>query len=161
MIKYGIYSIFAIGMFSLAGCLGSKENKPVFRLVDVNEPIYYQDAHIAGAINVPYDKLEAESKNWNKDDTIVMYCTDYLCSESTRLAKKLLADNFKNVSVYKGGIHEWYQLSLKDPKKYGIIGEATKKYLQRPIEKMAQENNGLAVLSADELSQLIVTQDKK
>lgn len=144
-----------VGLTALTGCLGVKPSELVFRLVDVNEPEYYNDAHIKEAINAPAQKLESESKSWDKNDNIVIYCTDYLCSESTRLAKKLIASGFNNISVYKGGTHEWYQLSLKEPDKYIIEGEALKKYLQRPVEKITPENISIKVISAEDLSKIL------
>ena len=50
-----------------------------FFLVNVLDPLYYEDCHIRGSINVPLDEIEKWAKNIDKDSHIVVYCASYVC----------------------------------------------------------------------------------
>ncbi|HEY3078907.1 MAG TPA: rhodanese-like domain-containing protein [Chloroflexota bacterium] len=48
------------------------------QLVDVLPPEEYQEAHIAGAVNVPLRQLGAEaSTRLERDRPVITYCHDY------------------------------------------------------------------------------------
>ncbi len=126
-----------------------------FYLIDVNDKELYDNARIAGSINVQYDDLEEISKKLDKSYDIVFYCTDYACTESDRAARLMRSLGFEKVLVYSGGIHEWYLLSLKDCKDYPIEGPATEKFLSKPIVKFEREE--INVISSGELSKLLMS----
>jgi rhodanese-related sulfurtransferase len=77
-------------------------------LVEVLDKESYEKSHIKGAINIPLKEIGAEAKErFNKDDEIVVYCSDNQCTASPSAAKKLDNLGFKNVYHYKGGKKEW------------------------------------------------------
>lgn len=97
----------------LAGCDWFKsEEKKAQKLVviDANPADIFEKAHIKGAINASLENIEALAKDWNKEDKYAVYCGNALCGTSDEVAKKLSALEFKNVTVYKGGIAEWLKL---------------------------------------------------
>jgi rhodanese-related sulfurtransferase len=97
----------------LAGCDWFKsEEKKAQKLVviDANPADIFEKAHIKGAINASLENVEALAKDWNKEDKYAVYCGNALCGTSEEVAKKLGALEFKNVTVYKGGIAEWLKL---------------------------------------------------
>lgn len=126
-------------------------------LINVNDQNLFNDARIKGSINLAFNEIENKVKNLNKDFKTIVYCTDYACTESDRVAKVLKNLGFKNILIYRGGIQEWYQLSLKDPKDYPFEGPATTKFLKRPIEKMDSDlnSNEIQIINAQDLSKLL------
>ncbi|MFO7852139.1 MAG: rhodanese-like domain-containing protein [Bacteroidota bacterium] len=77
-------------------------------LIDVLSEEEYKDSHIKGAVNIPLKMIgtKAEEK-YDKDDEIVVYCSDADCNASPTAAKKLEDLGFKNVYDFEGGKKEW------------------------------------------------------
>jgi hypothetical protein len=44
-------------------------------VVDVRDKVYYDDAHIAGAVSVPLGEFESRLGELNQNDWIILYCT--------------------------------------------------------------------------------------
>lgn len=153
--------LLLVNLFLLSGCMSQKTTDNGLKILDVNEQLYYNDAHIAGAINASYKNLDAESKDWNKDAPIVVYCSNYQCTESTRVAEKLQKLGFANVSVYKGGTQEWYQLNKQNPEAYPIVGPGDQRFLKNSIEKVSESEYTLPIVNAQELSKLIQAKNLK
>jgi rhodanese-related sulfurtransferase len=83
------------------------DNKEVI-LIEVLNREKYEKSHIKGAINIPLEEIGAESKErFNKNDQIVVYCSDHECTASPKAAKKLEDLGFENVYHYKGGKKDW------------------------------------------------------
>ena len=78
-----------------------------FKLVDVRTLEEFQSGHISTAINIDFFSTNFinEIKEFESSSNLILYCrTDNRSSKSA----KILADNdFKNVYVIKGGIEEW------------------------------------------------------
>jgi len=127
-------------------------------LIDVNEKMLYENARIAGSLNVQYDDLDELPKKLDKSFDIVFYCTNYACTESDRAARLMRSMGFEKVFVYPGGIQEWYGLSKKDKNGYPIEGPANLKFLSKPIEKFEREETG--TISAEELRDLLISRKK-
>lgn len=133
-------------------------------LLNVNDKDSFDDARIKGSIHATYDTLEKQAQGWDKKSAIVTYCTDYACTESHRVAKKLMGLGFENVAVYSGGIREWYQQS--DKSKYSIEGkhatptQDTPRYLTRPVEKFETADDGIKTITVHELSELVAREGK-
>jgi rhodanese-related sulfurtransferase len=84
-----------------------------FHLVEVLDSVAYNKEHIKGAKNIPLEKIGSEATElFDKDDQIVVYCSDYDCTASPTEAKKLDALGFKNVYDYEGGKKEWKEAGL-------------------------------------------------
>lgn len=54
--------------------LDRNKNHADWIIVDVREPQEYQDAHIKGAINIPYTKLATSMKNIPAGKSVAVYC---------------------------------------------------------------------------------------
>jgi rhodanese-related sulfurtransferase len=80
------------------------ENTAIF--LDAREPEEYQVSKIKNAIPVGYDKFDISSvKEIPKDSEIIIYCSVGYRSE--KIAEKLIANGYTNVSNLYGGIFEW------------------------------------------------------
>lgn len=83
------------------------------KLIEVLDENDYKAEHIKGAINIPLERIGTEAKDrFDKDDKIVVYCSDYSCSSSPTAAKKLDNLGFKNVYDFEGGKKEWKDAGL-------------------------------------------------
>lgn len=82
--------------------LDQHENmKLVFTLGDW----HYHAKHIPGSIQV--DNPEKAKELLDKDDEIVVYCTNVTCAASIMAYHLLEANGFKNMRRYAGGIEDW------------------------------------------------------
>lgn len=78
-----------------------------FIVVDVRSPEAYREAHVPGAINFPYRRMNAASvSELPKDKLMVTYCTSHSCNASTKGALKLAELGF-NVKEMIGGLEAW------------------------------------------------------
>lgn len=127
------YSFLFISIFFLPSCKDQKKDLYVVNVLDKEE---YDDCHIKGSINVPFDMLEQNVKKFDKDSTIVLYCSNYRCTASKEGVKMLRDMGFKNVYAYEAGMADWYQKGLP------VEGPCGASYLK-------QEN--LEFVSGDEL----------
>jgi rhodanese-related sulfurtransferase len=84
-----------------------------FHLVDVLEPEDYEQHHIKGAINIPYQRIGyvAEDK-FDKGEEIIVYCSDYDCTSSLIAARKLQQLGYHNIYRYAGGKKEWMESNM-------------------------------------------------
>ena len=78
-----------------------------FELLDVRTLEEFESGHISSAINIDFFSADFidKIKEFDTSLNLILYCrTDNRSSKSA----KILADNdFKNVYVIKGGIEEW------------------------------------------------------
>ena len=150
----------------LSGCDwfgSSKKEEPKLRIVSLLEKKYFDDAHVKGGagveiINIDGEDVEKVAKNWDLKVPVVTYCSNYYCRASHGTAKKLKELGFLNVSVYSGGIADWYQLSQKDAA-YALEGPANgpakKEFLDIVIPKPDTEAGELKIVDAQELQKAI------
>lgn len=76
-----------------------------FVLVDVRNENAFRKGHIAGAINIPDEKVISWASKLNKDFIIYLYSDDG--KKSDILAKKLREKGFTEALSIIGGINEW------------------------------------------------------
>ncbi len=77
-------------------------------LVEVLKPEKYKEEHIKGAVNIPTKEIVTEAKQkFDKDDMIVVYCSDFECTASPTAARKLTDAGFTNIYDFEGGKKEW------------------------------------------------------
>lgn len=63
---------------TLEKLLEMRVNNKEFKLVEVLSEDSYNEGHIPGAINIPYNKIESMKDEYlKKTDTIVVYCANY------------------------------------------------------------------------------------
>ena len=69
------YSLTVLFVVFFAGCWKSSENQqgPALKVINVLDKSYFDDCHIKGSINIPFDEFEKSLKNYPK--MIIMCCT--------------------------------------------------------------------------------------
>ncbi len=77
-------------------------------VVDVRPLGEYKSGHVAGAVNIPYDKMDKHLDELSQaKNGVVLYCTQ---GHRTRQAEQTLLDNdVPNVSHLEGGLGAWRQ----------------------------------------------------
>lgn len=80
-------------------------------LIDSRNSVDFQESHLAGAISLPFatqgDYLEDFRSQVSVDQTLVIYCSGYGCTDSFDLATLLIKTGYTDVLVYEGGFPEW------------------------------------------------------
>ncbi len=138
-------------------------------LINVLDKNEFDDAHISGSLNIPFDQIESVLSLIPKDKKVIFYCANYLCTASGEAAVLFKKHGFKDVYVYEGGMAEWYQMSLSD-ENYHYKGPAQLSYLQIAIPRpnsfsfnafeekgrsKKKEEPGFVVLEAKELQEML------
>lgn len=90
------------------------ENKEKFKLVEVLDEESYAKGHLPFAVSIPVNKLEEKAAELlpDKNETIVVYCSSFICTASTGAARKLQQMGYTNVFDYKGGKEDWEKAGL-------------------------------------------------
>lgn len=103
-----------VKFISKEGLFEMMENKENFKLVDVLPKEEYEIGHIPFAINIPIDKLNelANTMLPDKNQCVVVYCSDFLCTASTGAARFLQSMGYKGILDYKGGKQDWKNAGL-------------------------------------------------
>lgn len=79
-----------------------------FVLINVLDPEDFENEHICGSINLPATTIARDAVNLlNKNDTLVLYCTNTACTASSIAASKLDSLGFSDIWRYEGGIEDW------------------------------------------------------
>lgn len=70
---------------------------------------YYEDGHLPGAHNLPHDSDEATiaAALGDSDATVVVYCSNLACQNSTILSRRLAQLGYTDVREYEGGKEDW------------------------------------------------------
>jgi rhodanese-related sulfurtransferase len=87
-----------------------------FVLIEVLSPESYEKHHLPGAINIPLGEGFEQSVQQavqDKDQEIVVYCSDENCSASPTAAKKLERLGYRRVRDYEKGKADWMQSGSK------------------------------------------------
>ncbi|MDO5344330.1 MAG: rhodanese-like domain-containing protein [Lachnospiraceae bacterium] len=72
-------------------------------IIDLRSPEEYQEAHIMGAVNIPFEELE-KGLPYSRAQELVLYCERG--STSMAAARELAEKNYRVKSVV-GGIHAY------------------------------------------------------
>jgi rhodanese-related sulfurtransferase len=105
----------------------TKNSKPSLIILNVLDKEEYDDCHIKGSMHVNFEHVEEFAQKLDKNSTIVVYCTNYMCTSSDYVAKKLREKGFDKVFVYAGGMAEWHQKQLP------VVGQCKAAYLQKVV----------------------------
>ena len=97
---------------------------PQLLIINVLGKRYWEDARIKGSISAPLRILTEESKKWDKEQEIVVYCACRECDASEKAFILLKQLGFTNVWAYEGGIREWWKLG------YPCEGPCAEQYLR-------------------------------
>jgi len=90
-------------------------------VVDARVANEYADAHIKGAINIPYKEksakapdFDASQDSWDiakmpadKNAHVVIYCNAGECWKSYKASKMAAKAGYKNIHWFRGGFPEW------------------------------------------------------
>jgi rhodanese-related sulfurtransferase len=93
-------------------------------VVETLGPVYYENAHLPGAINIPHTQVRelARSLLPDKDGAIATYCSNTACRNSEIAANELIALGYRNVRKYAEGKQDWTEAGL--PLESGTPSEA-------------------------------------
>jgi rhodanese-related sulfurtransferase len=82
-------------------------------VIDARSPEAFEDGHIAGAMNIPYDRLPEYYDQLTGliplDATVVCYCWSVTCDFSDQLATELKIIGYTDVSVFTAGWDRWQE----------------------------------------------------
>ena len=82
-----------------------KQGKNI-KIVDLREPELFDEGHVPGAINIPYDDAPGRAlKELKRDETIVFVCHGGPMGDE--LAELLVNNNYKKVYNLTGGMKKW------------------------------------------------------
>jgi len=95
------------------------ERKEDFRLVMALAEWAYQAKHIPGSIH--FATMREALQSLNKEDEIVVYCSDENCIASTSLGQLLERNGYSHVLHFAGGLATWEQAG------YPLEGDWVKK----------------------------------
>lgn len=115
-------------------------------VVNVLDPEQYQDCHIKGSINVPFDRLESFAQKLDQETELVFYCSNYMCAASGKAAQLLEQKGFKRVWAYEAGMADWYQKQLP------VEGGCKSAYLNmKNYPLQAEEQASFVTISTNDL----------
>ncbi|MDY0039930.1 MAG: rhodanese-like domain-containing protein [Desulforhabdus sp.] len=84
-----------------------------YLLLDVRQPLEYEDAHLPGAKLIPLPKLPDSLDQLDRQKPVIVYCA---VGGRSRMAAQLLSHRgFKDVSHLMGGIDAWTQPAASGP----------------------------------------------
>ena len=95
------------------------DRKDNFRLVMALGEWAYQAKHIPGSIH--FATIREALQSLNKEDEIVVYCSDENCIASKALGQLLERNGYTHVLHFAGGLADWEQAG------YPLEGEWVKK----------------------------------
>jgi rhodanese-related sulfurtransferase len=79
--------------------------------IDARGPDAYAEAHVPGAVNLPYSEVEPPSAEAVQalpaDRRLVVYCWNPACDMAEGLADHLRSQGREDVLIFPGGIEAW------------------------------------------------------
>lgn len=121
-----------------------QENNSAF-IVDARPYTKYLQETIPGAISIPDTDLDKLIGRFpiDKNEKVVVFCGGYSCEKSHIIANKLISLDYKDVTVYAGGVPSWKEAGL------GTTALSKTKKEEKVVKKEAFSKNGLK-LGSDE-----------
>jgi rhodanese-related sulfurtransferase len=86
------------------------------KLVMAMHQHHFEAAHIPGSVQL--FELEQADELLDRDDHIVVYCSDRACQASSLVGQKLIDAGYVDVRHYAGGLADWAAAG------YALEGEA-------------------------------------
>jgi rhodanese-related sulfurtransferase len=148
---YRVSMVLGFLTFFLSSCVSSEKKEidaPKLLVINVLDKALYDDCHITGSIHVPFDQVTNYVRTLSKDTEIVVYCSNYACTTSDYVAKKLYDQGFTHVMVYQGGMAEWKQHGLPTE------GPGQQVYLTKTMMAPEESEQGaIPIITMRELAQ--------
>lgn len=139
-----LISVVSLGVLVSCGC------RKKLIVINVLDKELYDDCHIKGSVNVPFEQLEDFAKTLDKRTPVVLYCSNYRCTASLIGARMLKSLGVNTVYVYEGGTAEWYQRQLP------VNGPCTQMYLKMENEPAHDRHDTeIPVLDWQQLQQMM------
>lgn len=76
-----------------------------FKLVMTMGDFAYQQAHIPGSLSI--NRLDEAEEMLDKDEEIIVYCSNVTCPASIAAYHYLVKAGFKDVTRFSGGLDGW------------------------------------------------------
>jgi rhodanese-related sulfurtransferase len=146
LLKFSVLSFF---VFLLPGCWSMQDIVQDDKLILINvlDKDLYDDCHIKGSINIPFEDVEGYLQHKKGDDVeLIFYCSNRRCTASHSAAKKAIELGFSDVLVYVEGTAGWYQAGLP------VVGNCKKNYLKKRIEKHLFKDDEIVEIFTDDLA---------
>ena len=93
-----------LGPHNVKRLLDAHDNEIV--ILDVRTRQGYDEGHLPGAINIPFEELPARMKELPKGKDIITYCWNVTCILCTKAAYVLAKRGYRAKELL-GGIEEW------------------------------------------------------
>lgn len=158
--KNSIITIGLLALVVLVPACWNKKNTEIklpasLYVLNVLNSEQYNECHIPGSINVPFDKVADFAQEIDKESEVVCYCSNYQCTASGYAAKQLKELGFEHVCAYEAGMAEWYQQGL--PVEGAIAhGAPASDYLARVIEPDANATHDVSIISTQALQEKLI-----
>ena len=83
-------------------------------IVEALGPMYYEDAHLPGALNLPHDRVDELAPELLPDKAarVVVYCSNTPCQNSVVATRRLVQLGYSNVLEYVEGKQDWIEAGL-------------------------------------------------
>ena len=83
-------------------------------LVEALGAMYYDDAHLPGALNLPHDQVDelAPTVLPDRDAFVVVYCSNTACQNSVVASRRLVELGYTDVHEYVEGKQDWIEAGL-------------------------------------------------
>ena len=83
-------------------------------IVEALGPMYYDDAHLPGARNLPHDRVDelAAAVLPDKSAFVIVYCSNTACQNSVVASRRLVDLGYTNVHEYVEGKQDWIEAGL-------------------------------------------------
>jgi len=83
-------------------------------IVETLGPLHYAQGHLPGAINIPHDQVAelAPALLPERGATIVTYCSNTACQNSSVVQAQLIAMGYTDVRRYAEGKQDWQEAGL-------------------------------------------------
>jgi rhodanese-related sulfurtransferase len=83
-------------------------------IVEALGPMYFEDAHLPGARNLPHDRVDelAVEVLPDKDAFVIVYCSNTACQNSVVASRRLAELGYTNVHEYVEGKQDWIEAGL-------------------------------------------------
>lgn len=87
-------------------------------IVEALPPMYYEDAHLPGALNLPHNEVDELAPKLipSKSAEVVVYCSNTPCQNSGIAARRLDTLGYSNVREYEEGKEDWVAAGLPTEK---------------------------------------------
>ena len=85
-------------------------------IVDTQPSEYFAEAHIPGAVNLPYTNRIKPPVNLPRTKTLVLYCPCQNEEESTEMAIQLEKLGYSKLTLLQGGLPRWRELQYPTAK---------------------------------------------